>query len=42
MDLDRVFAVIVILATIGAGGYFLLEWLDRRLIFWRDEDGPQK
>ncbi|PZX36764.1 NitT/TauT family transport system permease protein [Roseinatronobacter thiooxidans] len=37
LRIDRVFAVIVILATIGAGGYFLLEWLDRKLIFWRDD-----
>lgn len=38
LRIDRVFAVVVILAAIGAGGYFLLEWLDRRLIFWRPED----
>ena len=37
LRIDRVFAVIVILATIGAGGYFLLEWLDRKLIFWRTD-----
>jgi NitT/TauT family transport system permease protein len=33
-----VFSVIVILAGIGAVLYFLLEWLDRRLIYWRRED----
>lgn len=38
LRIDRVFAVVTILAAIGAGGYFLLEWLDRRLIFWRPED----
>lgn len=37
LRIDRVFAVIVILAAIGAGGYFLLEWLDRKLIFWRSD-----
>jgi NitT/TauT family transport system permease protein len=35
LRIDRVFAVIVVLASIGAGGFFLLEWLDRKLIFWR-------
>ncbi len=38
LRIDRVFAVIVILAAIGAVGYFLLEWVDRKLIFWRDEE----
>lgn len=37
LRIDRVFSVILILAAIGAGGYFLLEWLDRKLIFWREE-----
>jgi NitT/TauT family transport system permease protein len=37
LRIDRVFSVIVILAAIGAGGYFLLEWLDRKLIFWRED-----
>ncbi len=35
LRIDRVFSVIVVLATFGAGGFFLLEWLDRKLIFWR-------
>lgn len=39
LRIDRVFAVITILAAIGAGGYFLLEWLDQKLIFWRSDDG---
>ncbi|MDX6806004.1 ABC transporter permease [Terrihabitans rhizophilus] len=38
LRIDRVFAVVVVLAGIGAGGYFVLEWLDRRLIFWRSSD----
>ncbi|MDB5622761.1 MAG: transporter permease [Devosia sp.] len=38
LRIDRVFAVVVVLAAIGAGGYFLLEWLDKKLIFWRTED----
>jgi NitT/TauT family transport system permease protein len=38
LRIDRVFAVVVVLAGLGAGGYFLLEWLDRRLIFWRPDD----
>ncbi len=37
LRIDRVFAVITILAAIGAGGYFLLEWLDQKLIFWRSD-----
>jgi NitT/TauT family transport system permease protein len=37
LRIDRVFAVILVLASIGAGGYFLLEWLDRKLIFWRED-----
>lgn len=38
LRIDRVFAVVVVLAAIGAGGYFLLEWLDKRLIFWQSDD----
>ena len=38
LRIDRVFAVITILAAIGAGGYFLLEWLDAKLIFWRNDE----
>ena len=38
LRIDSVFSVIVILAGIGAVLYFLLEWLDRRLIYWRQED----
>ena len=39
LRIDRVFAVIVVLATIGAVGYFALEWIDRKLIFWREDEG---
>jgi NitT/TauT family transport system permease protein len=27
----------VILASIGAAGFFILEWLDRKFIFWRED-----
>lgn len=37
LRIDRVFAVIVVLAAIGAVGYFALEWIDRKLIFWRED-----
>jgi NitT/TauT family transport system permease protein len=36
LRIDRAFAVIVILASIGAAGFFLLEWADRKFIFWRE------
>ena len=39
LRIDRVFAVIVVLAAIGAVGYFALEWIDRKLIFWREDEG---
>lgn len=38
LRIDRVFAVIIILSSIGAVFYFALEWLDEKLIFWRHED----
>jgi NitT/TauT family transport system permease protein len=38
LRIDRVFSVIAILAGIGALLYFLLEALDRRLIYWRTDD----
>jgi NitT/TauT family transport system permease protein len=38
LRIDRVFAVILVLSAIGAFGYFLLEWVDRRLITWREDD----
>lgn len=38
LRIDAVFAVIVILGGLGAGLYAALEWLDRRLIYWRADD----
>lgn len=38
LRIDRVFAVIVILAAVGAVGYFLLEWVGKKLIFWREDE----
>jgi NitT/TauT family transport system permease protein len=38
LRIDRVFAVIVVLSALGALGYFLLEWVDRKLIYWREDD----
>jgi NitT/TauT family transport system permease protein len=38
LRIDSVFSVIVILAGLGAVLYFLLEWLDRRLIYWRPKE----
>jgi len=40
LRIDRAFAVIVILAAIGAIGFFLLEWADRKFIFWREDRTP--
>lgn len=37
LRIDRVFSVIIILSLIGAIFYFALEWLDKKLIFWRQE-----
>jgi NitT/TauT family transport system permease protein len=38
LRIDRVFAVIVVLAAIGAVGYFVLEWIGNRVIFWRNDE----
>jgi NitT/TauT family transport system permease protein len=35
LRIDRVFAVIIILSSIGGILYFFVEWLDKRLIYWR-------
>jgi NitT/TauT family transport system permease protein len=37
LRIDRAFAVIVFLAAIGSGLYFLIEWVDRKLIFWSED-----
>lgn len=38
LRIDRVFAVIFILGAIGAFFFFALEWLDRKLIYWRQDE----
>jgi len=38
LRIDRVFAVILVLAAIGAIGYFVLEWIGKKLIFWREDE----
>lgn len=37
LRIDRVFAVIAILSTIGGVLYFFVEWLDQKLIYWRQD-----
>lgn len=37
LRIDKVFAVIVVLSGIGALLYFAIDWLERRLIYWRDD-----
>jgi NitT/TauT family transport system permease protein len=37
LRIDRVFSVIIVLSAIGAVFYLLLEWLDKKLIFWRQD-----
>ena len=39
LKIDRVFALIIILSALGALFYFTLEWLDKKLIYWRPERG---
>jgi NitT/TauT family transport system permease protein len=38
LRIDRVFAVIFILGAIGAFFFWALEWLDRKLIYWRQDE----
>jgi NitT/TauT family transport system permease protein len=38
LRIDSAFAVIVVLAAIGAIGYFMLEWIGKKLIFWREDE----
>lgn len=33
---DSVFAVIIVLAIVGSALYFLVEWVDRKVIYWED------
>jgi NitT/TauT family transport system permease protein len=37
LRIDFVFALIVVLAVVGAGLYFIVEWIDKRLIYWREQ-----
>jgi NitT/TauT family transport system permease protein len=37
LRIDKVFAVIVVLSIIGAVLYFAIDWLERRLIYWRSD-----
>jgi NitT/TauT family transport system permease protein len=37
LRIDYVFALIVVLAIVGAALYFIVEWLDKRLIYWREQ-----
>jgi NitT/TauT family transport system permease protein len=37
LRIDKVFAVIVVLSVIGAVLYFAIDWLERRLIYWRSD-----
>jgi NitT/TauT family transport system permease protein len=37
LRIDRVFSVIIILSTIGGILYFFVEWLDKKLIYWRQD-----
>jgi NitT/TauT family transport system permease protein len=36
LRIDKVFAVIVVLSLIGAILYFTIDWLERRMIYWRN------
>jgi NitT/TauT family transport system permease protein len=35
LRIDKVFAVIVVLSLVGAILYFSIDWLERRMIYWR-------
>jgi len=37
LRIDKVFAVIVVLSAIGAILYFAIDWLERRMIYWRSD-----
>jgi NitT/TauT family transport system permease protein len=37
LRIDKVFAVIVVLSFVGAVLYFAIDWVDRKLIFWRSD-----
>ena len=37
LRIDKVFAVIVVLSALGAILYFAIDWLERRMIYWRTD-----
>lgn len=37
LRIDKVFAVIVVLSAIGAILYFAIDWLEKRMIYWRSD-----
>lgn len=37
LRIDATFSVIILLSLIGSALYFWIDWMDRRLIFWRSE-----
>lgn len=37
LDIPKVFAVILTIGLIGAGLFFIIEWLDKKLIFWAED-----
>jgi NitT/TauT family transport system permease protein len=38
LDIPAVFALIVVLSVIGLGLYLAFEYVDRKVVFWRDSD----
>jgi len=36
LRIDAVFAVIIVLAAVGAGLYFLVDWIERRVVHWEE------
>lgn len=40
MDTPRVFALIIYLSLLGLALFFLVAWLQKRLVFWNKADGP--
>jgi NitT/TauT family transport system permease protein len=39
LDIPAVFALIVVLSVVGLGLYLAFEYIDRKIVFWRDADG---
>jgi NitT/TauT family transport system permease protein len=38
LDIPAVFALIVVLSVVGLGLYLAFEYIDRKIVFWRDVD----